>query len=499
MRSAAHPPPATFEDRARGQILESSVYASAARRAGASNHRQLSKLQSNGTLAQIGNWIDCDDFRGAYGFMACTTGFTVDLIPLTPLQSPSTQTDWVVVIDVATGCLKMDVSVLAQEAARASTAAAIMSNFVCCKPMPKKLADQLRGRLEKYPSARCIADLYPEATTLDARSSVLRCHDEIKPSWARLRRSSGTFMRHIGINNLLACMMSGDFGHIPRSKLYYACVEPKELFEASARFYQGAGWGAPVSMTVDALAFGCRVVPTDAEIRRINQWWIHTTQSAAPAKHCALAHVLEHHNRFIALTGFRLALLFAMREQHQYFLNADVDERVDRWLPLDDKHVPDVSGALPVPLTHFAARTISAVRAHCNALESRLHQQSLQHSELARWCDKVVRRQSVPLLMKTSAPNRLQEIGTHDCLGPLPAGMTIAPDFGRKVMENALRSKGLRTGDIDAVLRHSVLGQSKASSVSDFNLLEWLKRVTPVMDGIAIELFGEVYFGLSKE
>src|SRR5450830_324115 len=175
----------------------------------------------------------------------------------------------------------MDVSVLAQEAARASTAAAIMSNFVCCKPMPRKLADQLRGRLEKYPSARCIADLYPEATTLDARSSVLRCHDEIKPSWARLRRSSGTFMRHIGINNLLACMMSGDFGHIPRSKLYYACVEPKELFEASARFYQGAGWGAPVSMTVDALAFGCRVVPTDAEIRRINQWWIHTTQSAA--------------------------------------------------------------------------------------------------------------------------------------------------------------------------------------------------------------------------
>src|SRR5450830_218403 len=66
VRSAAHPPPATFEDRARGQILESSVYASAARRAGASNHRQLSKLQSNGTLAQIGNWIDCDDFRGAF-------------------------------------------------------------------------------------------------------------------------------------------------------------------------------------------------------------------------------------------------------------------------------------------------------------------------------------------------------------------------------------------------------------------------------------------------
>ncbi len=266
------PPPATFEDRARGQILESSVYASAARRAGASNHRQLSKLQSNSTLAQIGNWIESDDFRGVYGFVTGTTGFTIDLIPSIPLQSPTVQSDWVVVIDVATGCLKMDVSVLVQEAARAPMATTIMSNFVCCKPMPKKLADQLRSRLEKYPNARWLRDLYPEATALDARSSVLQCHDEIKPSWSRLRRSAGTFIRNLEIDNLLACMISGDFGHIPRSKLYYACVEPKELFEASARFYQGAGWGAPVPMPTDTLAFGCRVVPTDAQIRNINQW-----------------------------------------------------------------------------------------------------------------------------------------------------------------------------------------------------------------------------------
>lgn len=497
--AGSKPPPANFEDRARGQILESSVFASPGLRAGAADHRQLSRLQMKDALAQIGRWIQDDDFRGAYGFAVCCTGLTVDLIPLIPLQSPSAQVDWVVVIDVATGCLKMDVSVLAKEAARASESAPTASNFVNCKPLPKNLAAHLRARLEKNPNARRLGDLYPEATNLEARSPMIRCHDEIKPSWARLRHSTGTFMRQLGIDNLLACLITGGFGHVPCSKLYYACVEPREIGEATARLYQSAGWGDPVEMPSDALAFGCRVVPSNAQIRNINRWWLQAIHSMAPAKHCALTQVLEHHNRFMALTGLRLALLFALREQREYILCADVDERVDRWLPLDDKHVPGVSGALPVPLTTFAALTIGAVRAHCRALQSRLQQQSLQYSPLARWCDQVVRRQSVPLLMKAASPHRLQAVGTQDCLRPLPVGLAIAPDFGRKVMENALRLKGLRTGDIDAVLRHEVLGQSRATAVSDFNLLQWLKRVTPLMDELAVELFGDVCFGLSKE
>jgi hypothetical protein len=493
------PPPANFEDRARGQILESSVFARPSLRAGAADHRQLSRLQMKDALAQIGSWIEDDDFRGAYGFMVCVTGFTIDLIPLIPLTSPMTQSEWITVIDTATGCLKMDVSVLAQEAAGASSTAATASNFVSCKPMPKNLAAHLRARLVNSPAARCLGELYPEATPLVARTRVIRCHDEIKPSWARLRHSTGTCIRQLGIDNLLVSMISGDFGHIPRSKVYYACVEPREIGEATARFYQAAGWRDPVEMPSDALAFGCRVVPSNAQIRRVDQWWLQAIHSMAPAKHCALTQVLEHHNRFMALSAYRLALLLALREQREYILCADVDERVDRWLPLDDKSVPGLSGALPVPLTKFAALSISALRAHCRALLSRLQQQGLQYSPLARWCDAVVRRQSVPLLMKAASPQRLQAVGTLDCLRPLPVGLAIAPDFGRKAMENALRLLGLRTGDIDAVLRHEVLGQSRATSVSDFNLLEWLKRVTPVMDELALELFGDVCFGLSRE
>lgn len=493
------PPPANFEDRVRGQLIESSVFASPARRAGASDHRQLSMLQIKDVFAQVGRWIDCDDFRGAYGFFVCNTGLSIDLMPMIPLQSASTHSEWIVVIDVAAGCLKLDVSSLAPEAARASTTSDVVSSYVCSKPLPEKLVAALAARLANNPNARCLSDLYPEATTLDTRTSVVQCHDQITPSWARLRKSAAAFIRNLGIDNLLACLISGDFAHIPKSKLYYACVEPQELLEASARFYQAAGWGTPVAMPTNALAFGCRVVPTDAQIRDVDRWWLLAANSTLPAKHCALAQVLEHHNRFVALTCFRLATLFALREQRAYPLRADIDERCDHWLAIHDKNVPGMSGPLPLPVTTFSRNTIKAVRAHCRALQSRLHQQSLQHSELARWSDKVVRRQDVPLLMKASSPHRLQEVGSQDCLGPLPAGLEIAPDFGRKLMENKLRRRGLRTGDIDALLRHSIVGQSRESSASDFTLLELLKRVIPVVEVIAVELFGEVYFGLSKE
>lgn len=493
-------PVKNFADQARGQIRDSSFYASPTLRAGACDHRQLSKLQMRQTLKQIGKWIDDDDFRGAYGFFVCTTGLTADLIPMIPLQSPAVDSEWVVAIDIEEGCLKMDVSALAEEAAQATTTAVIKSNFVCSKPLPKNLAARLRSRLEMLPNACCLQDLFPTSTDLDARAPVIRSHDEIKPSWARLRNSSGTFLRQLGIDNLLACICSGDFGHIPKSKLYYACVEPDEIFQASTAFYLTAGWETPVPMSTDSLAFGCRVVPTDAQIHHIDQWWQESIHAKAPAKHCNLDQVLVHHNYYMSLCGFRLALVLAMREQHEFNLRAEIDERVDRWLPLDDKTVPGVAGALPVPLTKFAAQTISALRVHCRALHSRLHQQGLQRSALARWCEKVELRQSgVSLLMKAATPNRLQNVGTHDCLEPLPKGLVIAPDFGRKVMENALRHRGLRTGDIDAVLRHSVLGQSRESSVSDFNLLDWLKRVTPVMDALANDLFGSVCYGLSRE
>ena len=493
------PPRASFVNSVIGQILSSSVYASPVRSAGASDRHQLSPLQTAEVFAQISRWIEADDFRGAYGFFIATTGLTTDLVGRIPLQSTTADPHWVVLIDVATGCSKMDFRCVPTQAASADMNSTIAASYICTKPMPADLASALVERLRRYPKATCLMDLYPEATELSAEDAIIPCSDEIKPSWARLRRCAGTLARHIGVDNLLVSMLSGDFAHVPRSKAYYAAVDPNEFLVATVRLYRAAGWCEPVAMPLGTLAFGCRVVPTAAQIQRLDQWWLMAVNSRLPGKRCSLPHLMAYHNDFMRITGFRLALLLALRERKQCVLRADMDERTDLWIPIDDKDVPGFSGALPVPLTRFSARTIGAVRGHCQALASRLRQQGHQYSLLAKWCNEVVRRQTVSLLMLVSSPNELQPLGTHDFLSLLPEGTAVAPDFGRKYLENALRDQGLRTGDIDAVLRHSVRGQSSANAVSDFHLLHWLNRVTPVMDGIATDLLGEVCFGLARE
>ena len=197
-------PVQSFEDQASGQILETTMYASPTRRAGAADHRQLSTLQLKSVVEAIGRWIEQDDFQGTYALMVCSTGLSIDLIPRIPLQSATTPDGWVAVLDVNSGCLKMDLSTLAREASRASVASTLMSSYICIKALPKQLAEQLRARFAKTPQAKCLCELYPEAVPIKTDSAVIRCFDEIAPSWARLRRSSGTYMRQLGIDNLLA-------------------------------------------------------------------------------------------------------------------------------------------------------------------------------------------------------------------------------------------------------------------------------------------------------
>ena len=90
-------------------------------------------------------------------------------------------------------------------------------------------------------------------------------------------------------------------------------------------------------------------------------------------------------------------------------------------------------------------------------------------------------------------------VGTHDFLSHLPTDLKLAPDFGRKFLENELRARQLPTGVIDGVLRHSVVGQGRNTGSSDFVLHGWIGRAASVIDGVATDLFGAVCHGLAKE
>lgn len=496
------PPPAapTFEKRARGQIFARAHYASPARRAGVPTHRELSKAQYLQACAQVARWISEDDWRGAYAFATATSSFTVDLVPSLPLADAAAA-NWVAVLDVDAGTQRVDLSHLAEEAASTPQGGNFVpADLIVEKPLTQSLADRQRARRARLPDAKTLADLYPEAPRdLAGHMAMIEGPNEIKITWARWTNSSGVYMRQGGMDNFLACIESGDFGHAPRSKLYYAVVPRSEIWAAAAAYFEQSGWGVPVAEPSGGVAFGSRVVSTLDALRRAAAWHRTEVASMQPARRDRnIAKLLEYHNRYTRLIAFELALLLALREDKQYEIWADIDEAVDYWVEVRDKSVPGPAGALPVPLCERAKAAIRAYRVHCKAVADRLVSSGHAESALHLRLRAIELHERVPLLCMAAGPDSIRPAGSSDAIGVLQAPLMLAPDAGRKWLENALRQAGLRTGDIDGMLRHEVVGQSRSSSTSDFIVLEWALRLAAAVDAASAAILTGATSGLAR-
>ena len=63
--------------------------------------------------------------------------------------------------------------------------------------------------------------------------------------WAR---TPGPLLRQIGIDALLAALLTGDMGVTARSKLYYCLIQPQEIWDAAGKAYKALGLGDAVKM-----------------------------------------------------------------------------------------------------------------------------------------------------------------------------------------------------------------------------------------------------------
>lgn len=492
------PPPPSAKERVAGQMLDAALHATASRRAGARSHRQFSKSQLHQSLTHIGMALEQDTLQGALGVLVCISTFSVDVVAEIRLKSNSLDAGWWAEIDIHNGTLTVDYSFIAHEAS-APIVGAIPASYICTRPLPSKLVDSLRQRAALYPQARTLKELFPGETVPAHDSLVFASKDQIQPTWARLRRSIGTFLREAGMDNLLVSVVSGDFTHVPRSKLYYACVEADEVINAFVHFYGLAGWSEPTPMPKEALAFGCQVVPTIESLRLLDQYWRERVKDSQPGKHCSVVNLLTFHNNFMSWTAMRLSLLLALRESNELTVLADINERKDRWVPIHDKHVPGDNGAMPVPQTVWVQQTIGSVRAHCKAMLSRLTISGSKDSDLARWCAAVGQFQPVPLLCVAAGASNIRPVGTADFIHDEDIKKLVPPDFGRKAMENLLRANGLRASEIDAILRHALQGQTTNCVTSDTAPLVRWTRANLAVTKLAVSIFNEVGFGLVKE
>ena len=224
------PPPGNGRSRVTGQLLDGVLAATAARRAGASNHRELSPGQMSLALAHIEQGLARDTFNGCLGVLVAISGFTSDLLLATPLAKPASHTAADLYLDLEQGMLCIDHSGLVREAATAQPGSGcIPASQICEKPLPIQLHRNLLKRQAQFPDATTLADLYPGVPCPASADGVYPSQDMIYPSWARFRNSLGSYLRNQGLDSLLASVISGRFWHIPKSKLYYMALPRKEL------------------------------------------------------------------------------------------------------------------------------------------------------------------------------------------------------------------------------------------------------------------------------
>ena len=244
--------------------------------------------------------------------------------------------------------------------------------------------------------------------------------------------------------------------------------------------------------------FGCRVVPSQAKVLAADEYLRAQVALQYPGKNSQVEQLIEHHNLFTKLVGFRMSLLLALRERSQYSIVASIDETRDMWITIEDKSVPGMKGEMPVPMCPFAKESLRAYRVHVATLRRRLRAKHLHLTQLASWCGEVTQYQNTHLLKVAHGFHKTRALGTSDWLDALPPNLKIPPDFGRKILENALRVKGLHSSEIDAVLRHTVQGQSKLLSTNEDSLLCWVERASKMINLVAQEYFDNIVVGLAK-
>lgn len=502
------PSPSTPNERARAQVFSAALNCGASRVAGAASHRLLSDESFRRVCGCTRVEILKDSFRGVLALLVMRTGLSVDVVASMPLIS-ATNASADFGLDVSRATVVLDLRVLVPEASQ-PLPGSLPARYCLEIQLPSIVREQLQRRLARYPAAKSLEGLYPETLAPDAKSNIFPSQHEIAPTWSRLRYSLGFSLRLQGINKLLVALVCGDFGIIPRSKLHYARVSVCEFRAVEQIVYRQLGLGESAGIVdPDAPGIGCAVVPSSDNVRRHDELLVQAAQVARPGKAGDLPLLRTFHNAYTALVAWRLSVLLALRETQTIELDAAIDPNSDAWIPIHDKTTHRDRGFQPVALGVYAAMTVLLYQQHCLSTAERAARLAGRSTEFSLWCEAVGHRHNVRLLSFVTDTDEIKGVPSRAFTSP--AGLTavasegdedvpyvLAPDVGRKIMENELRIQGARSSDIDAHLRHFMQGQEPSSAFDTSVLSEWVRRIAPAQQRVAMSLLGPPEIGLSK-
>ena len=489
------PPPPTLQERAMAQWKAHAAYPNFKHRAAVLDKTAMSELQII-HATHIGMSAEFTQ-RPAYTatlWFAGFTGLNFGTVGDIPLRDPDCS-NWVICVDLEKGLLLRDFSCMVPTLAKARRSEyCIPATFIFATPLPTGVLALLKRRLFDFPAALTLSDLIPEILRVLSTHLLYPTTGDIPPTWARWARTVGRYMRRQGLDSLLASLLSGNFGNSGKSKLHYCSVNPEEIWTACESAYEILNFDEPVVRPPNLLHFGSNIVPTLDHVSEIDRINIELLKGLRPTGKCSTESLLKFHNCYVSSVGFRICCLLGLREANPLALLASLDEWIDTTVDIDDKSTPQRPGALPVILIKHVKTLLKLYRLHCVAIHQRLKNKP-EFSDVVHWLDDVVQHRDRYLLCQICDAK-------HASI-PLTTSMVlvdheIAVDFGRKILENYLRTEGAMSRDIDRTLRHEVLGQECYSSVTDDSEVAWIERVSPKLDALALRLFPNPLFGIRR-
>lgn len=494
--SGGDAPPPTIKQRITGQLLGAALNPPPAHVAGAQTHRQLSSRQFIAACQHIRERIAEEELDAVLGVLVVRTGISVDVLVQLPLQTGLSTVSGAH-LDPAQGIVLVDLQPLVFEPAR-SLPGCHSGGYLLTIHLPCNIAKQLRARSTKFPFASTLMDLYPGSRDVLTHQRLIHGEDEIAPSWARLRQSTGTELLRRGFNALHAALLTLDFSLVCRSKLHYAVVPAKEWLWAEQRLHTALGWDEPVDPVAGESGVGSRVVPTDATMQRHDEALAATVEATRPGQHASTQALVSFHNQFTYLTGWRISVLLALRASSRLSIPANLGSG-DKWAAVHDKHTPNDTGLQPVPICDFVLETVQLYRRHCAAMSERLTRQGHGNLQPARWCKAVSEGLNLRLLCTLEPDDTVRPLASHSFCTPMDDGYQLPEDPGRKVLENALRAEGLPSSLVDRMLRHTHAGQLHLGSFNALPQVVAHERLATAIERTARRLFKTPTAGLRKD
>ena len=426
--------------------------------------------------------------------VALVIGISASLAPDLPLQRSAGSA---VVLDPQRGWVSLDFAriFLGGAATAPINEAALPATHVLLKPLPVVLAEIIHNAFRRQPRARRLGDLFGDSVP-GPHEPLDGCPGgRLRATTARVRRALPAFALRLGLDRYDAALVTGEMSLVPRSRFFYVRSDTERYVAGCRRYFDGLGWGEPVTLDV-ALPFGSQVVPATASVQVMHQRLVERVEAAVPGRRYSLDSLIEHHNRFVIAASWFLSFTFGSRELRRLDIGAD------RCLPgvTVMEYADKLTGAFhrmqPVLLCHQAQVQVAAVWDHLVHLSARVDK--LGVGVAAPWrqhlCDVLAHR-SVPLLFLIRRGAAVP-IGTrHTQLG-LDRSVRVASNAGRHFWQTVLLDSGVPSDALNVWARHASAGIEPMTSTSVASVDSIRARLCTEQDKVLGDLAIRAFAGL---